>query len=83
MFTKRVDSKLLVLIGTYMDDSLICGNIQVLNLIGKTLEKFVSKARELDDTNFVGVSARNTNFAFELSQEKCRRPSDSSNRHDV
>lgn len=73
LFTKHVDFKLLGLIGTYMDDALICGNAEFLNLTEKTLEKFESRARELDDANFAGVRVKATEFGFKFSQENYAR----------
>lgn len=59
-----------------MDDSLLCGNEKFLKETDKSLTKFESRNREMDNTLFAGVKIKTTSDGFSLSQEhytKCLR----------
>lgn len=69
LFVKHVDSKLVGLTGTYVDDSLWGGNEDFMAFSDKSLKKFESREKEVDNTTFAGVRVKTTNDEFELTQE--------------
>ena len=70
LFFKHIDSKLTGMTGSYVDDSLLCGDKRFLRLSDKSLEKFESRERKLDSTTFAGVRTKTTPNGFGLSQEQ-------------
>ena len=69
LFVKSVHGRLTGLVGTYVDDSLAAGNEYFEKLTSKTMEKFESREREVDNTSFIGMSIKTTKDGFELSQD--------------
>lgn len=69
LFFMYIDGKLAGMTGSYVDDSLHCGNEKFLKPSGKSLEKFESRDREFDDFVFAGVTVRNSPNGFKLGQE--------------
>lgn len=70
LFFKHVESKLIGMTGTYVDDSLHCGTTDFMQLCDKSLDKFESREREMDNTTFAGVKVKTVENGFELSQEQ-------------
>jgi len=66
LFSKCIDNKLAGLIGTYVDDSLICGNKEFEDLSKITLAKFESRERDYDNTKFAGFQVKTMSSGFEL-----------------
>ena len=64
------DKELQGLIGVYVDDSLICGNKNLLDITEQTLHKFESRDRELDNTTFAGVNVSTHGNEIRLDQHQ-------------
>ena len=64
------DNELQGLVGVYVDDSLICGNKHFMDIIEKNLDKFESRAREIDNKTFAGVNVSTHGPAIHLDQHQ-------------
>ena len=69
LFFKNVREKLCGLIGTYVADSLLSGDEAFLKHTDKTIEKFGSKGRDMDNTRFAGVYIETKQNGFVVNQK--------------
>jgi Reverse transcriptase (RNA-dependent DNA polymerase) len=67
-FYKHIGNNLVGLTGTYVDDSLLAGNLEFEKLTKTTMDKFESRDREMDNTKFAGVNITTTDEGFDLDQ---------------
>jgi hypothetical protein len=67
-FYKNIGNNLVGLTGTYVDDSLLAGNLEFEKVTKTAMDKFESRDREMDNTKFSGVNITTTDEGFDLDQ---------------
>ncbi len=70
LFVKYENGKLIGVIATYVDDSLICGTDKFMEMTNATLKKFDSREREMAPTKFAGVLVSISNEGVTLNQSE-------------
>ena len=70
LFFKHVHGRLSGLAGTYFDDSLLGRTLDFMTSTNKTLERFESRDRVLDDFTFAGIEIKTLAYGFILHQRK-------------
>ena len=70
LFFKNVQGRLSGIAGTYADDSLLAGTLDFMTSTNKTLERFESRDRVLDEFTLAGIGIKTLADGFILHQRK-------------